>query len=67
MKKRSPRDVPDFAPHPPQGRDGGHHGPASMHAPGAPGGRRPPARDTAPPPTRLKPQATSAKSGRRGQ
>ena len=60
MKKKSPRDIPDFSRHP-----------TPMRAPGAGGtlGPEKPARPAAAPRpvTSLKPHATSAKSGRRGQ
>ena len=57
MKKNSPRAIPDFA----------HHPPAGKHAAGTPsaGDRATPKR--AAPAARVKPQSTSAKSGRRGQ
>jgi hypothetical protein len=57
MKKKSPRDIPDFA----------HHPPAEKH--GAAAGATPErqARPHEAPSARVKPHATSAKSGRRGQ
>jgi hypothetical protein len=59
MKKKSARDIPDFSRHPTQ-MAAGHHG---VQPPQQQSGK--PARQ-APPPT-VKPHATSAKSGRRGQ
>ena len=58
MKKKSPRAIPDFA----------HHPKAAHESAGA----QPPAGDRPVAPrvgqsTRVKPQSTSAKSGRRGQ
>jgi hypothetical protein len=59
MKKKSARDIPDFSRQPTRMASGGGHG----TAPQQPGAK--PARPTpAPAP---KPQATSSKSGRRGQ
>jgi hypothetical protein len=68
MRKRSPRDIPDFAHHPAQTRDG-QRVPGPMHARAEEGGgpHRPASRETAAPPARVKPHATSQKSGRRGQ
>lgn len=60
MKKKSTRDIPDFSRHTPRDARGG-----------AARGATKPAGPSAPPPTSprqtTKPQATSAKSGRRGQ
>lgn len=56
MKKKSPRDIPDFA----------HHPPAEKHgAPSTTPERRAKPHDA--PAAKVKPHATSAKSGRRGQ
>lgn len=58
MKRKSPRDVPDFS-----------HRAAPAHK-GAPAERAPQPKSpgrTAPPPARVKPQSTSAKSGQRGR
>ena len=57
MKKKSPRAIPDFAHHPKSAKD-------SMSA-APPATDRPTPRVA--PATRVKPQSTSAKSGRRGQ
>ena len=58
MKKKSPRGIPDFA----------RHAPTAKHADGTheplPSSTRIPRRAQAP--ARVKPQATSAKSGQRG-
>ena len=61
MKKKSARDIPDFSRHPTQVATGtGTHGaPPQQQAAGKP------AHQPAPP--AVKPHATSAKSGRRGQ
>jgi hypothetical protein len=58
MKRKSPRDIPQFAPHAPQNKDGSKRSPEPV-APHA----------IAPPPAqvRAKPPATSAKSGQRGK
>lgn len=58
MKRKSPRDVPDFSHRVAPTRKGAptEHAPPSKPAPRA-----------APAPTRVKPQATSAKSGQRGR
>ena len=60
MQKKSPRGIPDFSRHKPTPREAGAPG---SHAP-TPGDKR-----AAPPPPKatVKPQATNAKSGRRGQ
>ena len=59
MKRKSPRGIPDFAHHPERTKD-----PATppTSAPVKAAGPR-----AASPPVRVKPQTTSAKSGRRGQ
>jgi hypothetical protein len=57
MKRKGPRDIPDFSRHPKSGRDGTV--PQTTDAK--------PARPNAPPQPAVKPRATSAKSGRRGQ
>ena len=62
MKKKSPRGIPDFARHPTQADQRGAHG----SAPAAPQDTTKGATHPAPQP-QAKPQATSAKSGRRGQ
>lgn len=66
MKKHSPREVPDFARHPTRMSDGGRAG-APLHTRAGEPGHPPASRDTAAPPARVKPHATSQKSGRRGQ
>ena len=60
MKKKSARDIPDFSRQPTRTASGGGHG---VQPPPQPGSK--PARQ-APAPA-AKPQATSSKSGRRGQ
>ena len=59
MKKKSARDIPDFSRQPTRMASGGH-GAAPPQQQGSK-----PARTT--PAPAVKPQATSAKSGRRGQ
>jgi hypothetical protein len=59
MKKKPARDIPDFSRHPTQ-MSAGHHGEQPQVQPASK-----PARQV-PTPT-VKPHATSAKSGRRGQ
>ena len=56
MKKKGARDIPDFSRHAPPAR--------TANAAPAPAGKPP--RSATPRPT-VKPQSTSAKSGRRGQ
>ena len=58
MKKKSPRDIPSFSRQAPGAKPQG----ARPGSDDAPHGRR-----AAPPPARAKPQATSSKSGKRGQ
>ena len=60
MKKKGPRDIPDFSRHPTRGRDGTPSGTL-------PQGTDPKPRPHAPPQPTIKPKGTSAKSGRRGQ
>jgi hypothetical protein len=54
MRKKGPRDIPDFSPKP-----------KKLAVPGAAGKKDQPAPH--PSPRGIKPQATSSKSGRRGQ
>ncbi|MGZ8492517.1 MAG: hypothetical protein ACXWZS_09975 [Gemmatirosa sp.] len=68
MKKRSARDIPDFAHHPTHMQDGQRvAAPLPARAEEGGGHHRPASRETAAAPTRVKPHATSQKSGRRGQ
>ena len=60
MKKKSARDIPDFSRHPTQMAAGHGHGMPQPQQQEAKPARQAPA------PT-VKPHATSAKSGRRGQ
>ena len=62
MKKKTPRGVPDFARHPTQAEQRGTHGSVPDATPVSTKGANHPAAQPA-----MKPQATSAKSGRRGQ
>ena len=55
MKKRSARDIPDFS----------RKGPPAKNVANPQPSAKPPARGN--PPPVIKPQSTSAKSGRRGQ
>ena len=57
MKKRSRRAIPDFAHHPQAAHAGASAQPSASGRPAAPRAQ----------PARVKPQSTSAKSGRRGQ
>lgn len=66
MKKHSPRAIPDFARHPTR-MDDANRSPAPMHTRAGEPDHRPASRETAAPPARVKPHATSQKSGRRGQ
>lgn len=79
MKKHSPRPIPDFSRHAQLPRqatarhaDDGHgspegRSPAPMHTRAVDQDHRSGARDHSAPPARVKPHATSQKSGRRGQ
>ncbi|GLC28560.1 hypothetical protein [Roseisolibacter agri] len=79
MKKHSPRPIPDFSRHPQQPHQlhqlhapGAHaddpgRSPAPMHTRAVDQDHRSEARDRSAPPARVKPHATSQKSGRRGQ
>jgi hypothetical protein len=71
MKKHSPRPIPDFSRHPQQPAarhaDEGHGSPAPMHTRAVDQDHRSGPRDGSAPPARVKPHATSQKSGRRGQ
>lgn len=62
MKKKSPRGIPDFARQPTQAQQRGAHGSAPAAPPVSTKGATHPATQPA-----AKPQATSSKSGRRGQ
>ena len=66
MKKYSPREIPDFARHPTRMASGGRTPDPLATRAGDPD-HRPASRETAAPPARVKPHATSQKSGRRGQ
>jgi hypothetical protein len=57
MKKKSPRAIPDFAHHPRTANEGASAAPPATDRP----------TPRVAPPARVKPQSTSAKSGRRGQ
>ena len=78
MKKHSPRPIPDFSRHPQrlhapgaqagdEGRSPEGRSPAPMHTRAVDQHHRTGARDGSAPPARVKPHATSQKSGRRGQ
>ena len=83
MKKHSPRPIPDFSRHPqrphqlhapgahagdsPEDRASEGRSPAPMHTRAVDQDHRSGPRDHSAPPARVKPHATSQKSGRRGQ
>ena len=83
MKKHSPRPIPDFSRHSqrlhapgahagdedrsPDGHSPEGRAPAPMHTRAVDQDHRSGARDHSAPPARVKPHATSQKSGRRGQ